>query len=66
MPSAPRNGEARTAVTIETGVAEPCRHLAEDGALDLGITHDAAAADSAAAGLELRLDEQDELGALGR
>ena len=61
LPSAPRSGEAITSTTNSAGVAEAVAHLAEHGAVDVGIAHDAALADPGPSRLELRLHQQHEV-----
>ena len=50
----------------EPGSSRPATTSLDDRAPDVGVAHDAAFADTRPPGLELRLDQQDELGGGGR
>ncbi len=62
MPAAPRNGDGIAAVTPIPAPARPVHDIVEHLPVHLGVPHDPTAADPGPTGLELRLDEQDQLG----
>ena len=66
MPSGPRIGLSTIPTTVQPGCAAiQAAARSQTSLLDRGIAHHAALADMLATGLELRLDQRDELGPLG-
>ena len=65
LPSAPRNGDATSDRDTEPERVERTDDLAQHRVVHHRVAHDATLADALAAGLELRLHEQHELGVGG-